>query len=59
MKETKKHLQTHQMSLNIYDRKLEVTLIFLSMLILFSLDADSICSNNMNNALELNYFINS
>lgn len=35
MKETKKHLQSHQMSLNIYDRKLEVTLISLSVLFLF------------------------
>ena len=50
MKETRKHLQSHQMSLNIYDRKLEVTLISLSMLFL---------STVMNNALEPNYFINS
>lgn len=34
MKETKKHLHSHQIPLNIYDRKLEVTLISLSMLIL-------------------------
>lgn len=34
MKETKKHLQSHQMSLNIYDRKLEVTLISLCVLFL-------------------------
>ena len=43
MKETKTHLQSYQMSLNIYDKKLEVKLI--------SLYADSICSNNMNNVL--------
>lgn len=34
MKASKKHLQSHQMSLNIYDRKLEDTLISASVLIL-------------------------
>lgn len=34
MKASKKHLQSHQMSLNIYDRKLAGTLISASVLIL-------------------------
>lgn len=34
MKASKKHLQSHQMSLNMYDRKLADTLISASVLIL-------------------------